>query len=175
MAHIKQVACPRSNTNRCIVCRWQGSAGNGVCGLRDVCDSSWVRTDTRVFGGWQRPGMLLPEAYCLAPLIAVSKMPAAVGCASACLVGLHKLTQMYQQVFNLKAMAHLVRQQAAMCSAALSQGLGHRHVGHLHRALCRICNVQPCILSVLCTLALCKLCALVTCYHKLLCLSGAVR
>lgn len=90
VAHIEQVACT--------VCRWQGSAGNCVCGLRDVCDSSWVRTDTRVFGGWQRPGVLLSEAHCLPPLIAVSKMPAAVDCALACLLGLHKLTETSQQV-----------------------------------------------------------------------------
>ena len=55
------------------------------------------------------------------PLMAVSSMPAAVGCALACLLGLHKLTEMSQQVFNLSAAAHL-RQHAAMCSAALSQG-----------------------------------------------------
>ncbi len=145
VAHIEQVAC--------IVCRWQGSAGNGVCGLRDVCDSSWIRTDTCVFGGRQRPGVLLSEAYCLPPLIAVSNMPAAVGCALACLLGLHKLTEMSQQVFNRSAAAHLVRQHAAMCNAALSQGLGYRHVGQLLRALCRICNLQPCTLCVLCTLA----------------------
>ncbi len=98
---------------RCIVCRWQGSAGNGVCGLRDVCDGSWVRTDTRVFGGRQRPGVLLvSELYCLPPLIAVSNMAAAVGCALACLLGLHKLTEMSQQVFNLSAAVQLVRQHA---------------------------------------------------------------
>ena len=55
------------------------------------------------------------------PLTAVSNMPAAVGCALACLLGLHKLTEMSQQVFNLSAAAHL-RQHSAMCSAALSQG-----------------------------------------------------
>ncbi len=32
-------------------------------------------------------------------------------------------------------------QHAAVCSAALSQGLGHRYVGQLHRALCRTCNL----------------------------------
>ncbi len=98
--------------------------------------------------------MLLSEAYCLAPLTAVSKMPA----AGLCLGMLGGAAQPHQQ-FNLKAVAHLVRQHAALCSVALSQGLGHRYVGHLHRALCRTCNLQPCILCVLCIPALCKLCA----------------
>jgi len=55
---------------------------------------------------------LVSELYCLPPLIAVSNMAAAVGCALACLLGLHKLTEMSQQVFNLSAAVQLVRQHA---------------------------------------------------------------